>query len=237
VRVLTGLVVVLSFLLATDSLATRAQEATPQAPSASPGVTIEPVAVTMPSGPQAGSPPLQLQRVRLAPGANFAFSGAMSRLALVVLEVGDVSGQVAAPALIGRGTAIDAAPEPVAAGSEFQLHAGDALVGSASTIGELRNSGKTPATLLTAVVMPAGSAGAAGLAPALAGLASNSDDRNVVVALAMVVSPPCTNGYAPVATPATGTPGAGGGGGGTGSVAVAVAAAPQCASATGTPTP
>ena len=238
-----GLVLVLVALLAASRLpATHAQEGTPPVVGLPAGVTVEPIAFDLAAAPP-GLAAVRLTRVRLEPGARLALSPDDPSLAVVAVESGTLAVRATAPVVVSRaaGTATPGAatPEQIAAGTAFRLGPGDAFVGPPYAGGELRNDGPEPAVILTAAVVPEPED--RGVAAPAVGPGGGDDDRSVVVALAVVMAPPCPNGFAPSEMPAVGTPGAGGGGGGSGSVAVAVAASPQCAGdatgGVGTPTP
>jgi hypothetical protein len=141
-----------------------------------------------------------------------------------------------APALISRsGSESPATQEQIAAGAEFNLMPGDALVAPAQAVGELRNDGEEPAVVLAAVLQPKSQDTAVGFpGTPVAKLSVDGSDETLVVALAVVLSPPCPGGHLPSEAHASPV---GGGGGGEGSVAVAIAAVPACEGDTGTPVP
>lgn len=213
-------------LLAVPSSGTQAQEA---------GGTPAPPAVTFEAVTDGGTPALvaaqaglRLARAHFTPGARYAVPPDDASLLLVAVESGSLTVWSSAPLVINRATARTAAgagtQEHIAAETEITLGVGDSFVRPPTSAQDLRNDGGEPAIALTASVAP----GALESAGTPAAPDSPQASGGLVVALAVVVVPPCPTGYLPAEMQPVATPGGGGGGGGAGGVAVAIAAAPEC---------
>jgi len=143
-----------------------AQEATPTAEEAIPeGVSFEGlgflVAAELPPAPAE----IALFRIGLAPGAVFPIEEEDPSLALAYVETGTVAFVVEAPITVlraaGPGTPFPEEHEEVAAGTPFELAAGDSALFPPRAAGEARNEGAEAASILVANVFPTGEGGAA----------------------------------------------------------------------------
>jgi quercetin dioxygenase-like cupin family protein len=97
-----------------------------------------------------GTANLGFGRITLAPGATFPFDPTNPSVDLVYMTSGTLTFRVEAPMKVARGakagTPVPAAPEAIAAGTEFTLSEGDAALFPPNTGGEARNDSDQEAT-------------------------------------------------------------------------------------------
>ena len=175
--------------------------------------------------------PLDLTRVHMPAGAETVIGPDEAEVLVLAVESGAAVVDSPAPMMVQRAS-VDgqAQKESVAAGSSVTLAPGDSLVSLEPAGTHLRNPGPDTASVLsiglrTSAVEEAQAAATPGA------------ERGLVLALALVMPPPCPPGTEPGSPSLAATPGGGGGAGGAGGVALAVAAAPACIDVGATPVP
>jgi hypothetical protein len=210
---------------------TTAQEASPSTAPAS--VTREPLTSAAVSRLEGVAGPLAIERVRIPAGAETLIDPGEATLLVLVVESGTLDVESPSAVTIQRAaTGEDTAPaETVAAHTALALAQGESLVSLAPGGIQLHNSGPETTSLITIDL------GSSAAAATPAATTEEAADHGLVMAVALVVPPPCPPGTEPGSPSLAATPGAGGGGGGAGGVALAFAAAPACIDVGATPVP
>jgi hypothetical protein len=226
--VVTGLVAI-----AVGSAATTAQEATPRPVPMQSGVTREPLTSEAVSQLQGVAGSLKIERVRITAGGEAIYNPDDVAVLVLVVESGMLDVESPSAATVQRGATENGRKqaESIAARTPISLDPQDSLVSLSPAGTHLRNPGKETISFIS--IGFGGGATASAEPAAVAG----TEDQGLVMALALVVPPPCPPGTEPGSPELAATPGAGGGGGGAGGVAVAFAAAPACIDVGATPTP
>ena len=147
IRLVTAIVVVWTML--GWASVSHAQEATP--PPAgfeiAPGVTAEALAFV--PGQEAPS----LYQLTFTPGTTYAFEPS-PEISLVYVTAGMVTITLDAPVTVTRAALPGEVGDVVDAGTAFPFSLGDYTVLPAMVVGEVRNDGTEPATLLVSSIIP-----------------------------------------------------------------------------------
>jgi hypothetical protein len=221
-------VLALAAALGGTTLVRAADDATP---SASAPVTREPLSSEAVAHMAGNAGPLDLTRVHVPAGAETVIGPDEAEVLVLAIESGAAVVDSPAAMMVQRAPMDgQSQKESVAAGSSVALAPGDSLVSLDPAGTHVRNPGPDAASVLSIGLRS--SAVREAQAAATPGA-----ERGLVLALALVMPPPCPPGTEPGSPSLAATPGGGGGGGGAGGVALAVAAAPACIDVGATPVP